>query len=235
MYCMEQVRGTGELARQAKSRGVAIIANQTTGGRTMEGETESEEARLTVYQFFPAGAFLRDYEAPMTVVGHEHIAIWEDRIYPRKEWELHPGEMNPSWLHNGTEIPVSLPRTSEGYLLRNLAGRRVHRWALETCCSLHDEMMHDSDAETGDAAENASISWPPDSFSEAALALSRQTDHVSGTRSVRNPASNHPRFNGAALATASLGQIRSRVRFQSTALIFLNLCMPSARLPIYVK
>nr|XP_019012033.1 uncharacterized protein I206_02871 [Kwoniella pini CBS 10737]OCF50814.1 hypothetical protein I206_02871 [Kwoniella pini CBS 10737] len=44
-------------------------------------------------EVFPSGVFLRDYQVVSQVVGHEHVAILDNHVYTREEWESEPGKL----------------------------------------------------------------------------------------------------------------------------------------------
>ncbi|WWC87939.1 uncharacterized protein L201_002839 [Kwoniella dendrophila CBS 6074] len=44
-------------------------------------------------EIFPHGVFLRDYQVIAQVMGHQHIAILDSKIYTQEEWESEPGKL----------------------------------------------------------------------------------------------------------------------------------------------
>ncbi|OCF56472.1 hypothetical protein L486_05321 [Kwoniella mangroviensis CBS 10435] len=66
-----------------------------------------------VIEIFPPGVFLRDYQLIAQVVGHEHIAILNSRIYTRQEWENEPDKLLASHPDEANDRNITL---SQGFI-----------------------------------------------------------------------------------------------------------------------
>jgi len=60
----------------------------------------------TVVEIFPTGSFLPDCQLMTMALQHNHIAVWNDSIYPtfKEQWETSPGDPKAWQLHDGTRV-----------------------------------------------------------------------------------------------------------------------------------
>ncbi|WWC96889.1 hypothetical protein V866_003764 [Kwoniella sp. B9012] len=66
-----------------------------------------------VIEIFPPGVFLRDYQLIAQVVGHDHIAILNSRIYTRQEWKNEPGKLLATHPDEANDQNITL---SQGFI-----------------------------------------------------------------------------------------------------------------------
>ncbi|WWC60350.1 uncharacterized protein I303_102921 [Kwoniella dejecticola CBS 10117] len=61
-------------------------------------------------EIFPSGVFLRDYQVVAQVVGHEHVAILDSRIYTKEQWESEPGKLLATSPNDANDKNIQLDK-----------------------------------------------------------------------------------------------------------------------------
>lgn len=60
----------------------------------------------TVIELFTVGSFIREFETIATVLGHRHLAVWNDTVLSKDRYMKFQGETEPDRLHDGTLIEL---------------------------------------------------------------------------------------------------------------------------------